>query len=153
RGYAIELEHWDPADGKGIDDLLVAGKVPEVLRGAGAFAAIEAVVAAASVNNPGPGHGVSATGGVGGLPPIQGNKRQLREVTDDALRALLARNTPPALFQRGGLLTRLRVREDTGTPYLEALGENGLRGVLARVADWYVAKTTKSRDDVLEEDA
>jgi hypothetical protein len=32
-GLAVELERWDAADGKGIDDLLAAGKVPELLRG------------------------------------------------------------------------------------------------------------------------
>lgn len=31
--YAIELEIWDIADGKGIDDLLAAGKTPSVLCG------------------------------------------------------------------------------------------------------------------------
>lgn len=70
------------------------------------------------------------------LPTIQGNRRQLRDVTADALAALLARNEPPALFQRGGLLTRVRTRADSGTPYLEPLTEPALRGVLARVADW-----------------
>jgi hypothetical protein len=76
-----------------------------------------------------------------GLPTIQGNRRQLRELTADALRALLARNDPPTVFQRGGLLTRLRVREETGAPFLEPLTDPALRGVLARVANW-----TKVRD-------
>src|SRR5262249_4766251 len=42
---------------------------------------------------------------IDGLPSIQGNERQLRCVTDDALAALLARNNPPSVFQRGGILT------------------------------------------------
>jgi P4 family phage/plasmid primase-like protien len=38
--FAVEVERWDPADGKGIDDVLAAGKTPEVLTGDTAFAAI-----------------------------------------------------------------------------------------------------------------
>lgn len=30
-GYAVEMDSWDEADGKGLDDLLAAGKVPTVL--------------------------------------------------------------------------------------------------------------------------
>jgi hypothetical protein len=33
RGFEVEVERWDEADGKGIDDLLLAGKVPEALSG------------------------------------------------------------------------------------------------------------------------
>jgi hypothetical protein len=57
-------------------------------------------------------------GGAPRLPTIQGNQRQLREVTDDALRALLACNDPPTDFQRAGVLTRLRVCEDNAAPLL-----------------------------------
>jgi putative DNA primase/helicase len=32
-GLAVEFETWDPADGKGIDDLLAGGKAPQVLAG------------------------------------------------------------------------------------------------------------------------
>ena len=34
-GLAVELELWEEADGKGIDDLLNAGKVPRMLTGEG----------------------------------------------------------------------------------------------------------------------
>jgi hypothetical protein len=86
------------------------------------------------------------------LPSIQGNKRQLRHVTDDALAALLARNNPPSVFQRGGLLTRLRVRIETGGPYLEPLTDHALRGVLSRVANWLKLRITQ-RTEILEDDA
>jgi hypothetical protein len=33
RGFAVELKLWDEADGKGIDDLLAAGKTPDVVTG------------------------------------------------------------------------------------------------------------------------
>src|SRR5262249_2393313 len=32
-GFTVELELWDVADGKGIDDLLADGKVPDVVSG------------------------------------------------------------------------------------------------------------------------
>jgi putative DNA primase/helicase len=87
-----------------------------------------------------------------GLPTIQGNQRQLRDVTDDALKALLARNHPPTLFQRGGVLTRLRVGADNAVPLLEPLTDSALRGVLARAANWLKARSTKG-GTVLEDDA
>ena len=87
-----------------------------------------------------------------GLPWIQGNKRQLRDVTDDALAALLERNNPPSVFQRGGLLTRLRIRIETGGPYLEPLTDHALRGVLSRVANWLSIRINQ-RDEILEDDA
>jgi hypothetical protein len=86
------------------------------------------------------------------LPAIQGNQRQLRDVTADALKAVLAVNKPPTIFQRGGLLTRLRRGTDTEAPILEPLVDTALRGVLARVADWFKIRTT-SEGDVAEEDA
>jgi hypothetical protein len=86
----------------------------------------------------------------GDLPWIQGNQRQLRDATDEALAALLARNDPPTVFQRGGLLTRLRVRADDGAPLLEPLADAALRGVLARVANW--KKFRNTRNGVVEEE-
>ena len=51
-GLAIEMERWDRSDGKGIDDLLVAGKTPEVLTGEPALAAIREAVAASTAGEP-----------------------------------------------------------------------------------------------------
>src|SRR5262249_22336519 len=51
-GLAVELERWNKADGKGIDDLLAAGKAPEVLTGEAARAAIREAVAAATAGEP-----------------------------------------------------------------------------------------------------
>lgn len=90
--------------------------------------------------------------GLSALPTIQGNQRQLREVTGDALNALLARNNPPTLFQRGDALTRLRVGSDNAAPLLELLTDAALRGVLARVANWLKARSTKEAT-ILEDDA
>ena len=44
-GYLLELETWDIADAKGIDDLLAAQKTPQVLRGEAVLAEIRAAAA------------------------------------------------------------------------------------------------------------
>lgn len=48
RSLAVELERWDRADGKGIDDLLAAGKAPELLQGDAALQAVREILAVAS---------------------------------------------------------------------------------------------------------
>jgi hypothetical protein len=53
-GLAVAVERWDGADGKGIDDLLAAGKTPELLTGEAARAAIGEAVAAATAGEPPP---------------------------------------------------------------------------------------------------
>jgi Bifunctional DNA primase/polymerase, N-terminal len=63
------------------------------------------------------------------------NGRQLRDVTDDALAALLARNKPPLIFQRGKEMVRV-VRSAEHRPVIQPLQESALRGELARSADW-----------------
>jgi hypothetical protein len=75
---------------------------------------------------------------------IQSNLRQLRDVTADAMEAILAKNDPPTMFQRGSSLVRLRSDESSGAVEIENLTEAALRGVLARVADWVEAKVTKA---------
>jgi hypothetical protein len=54
-GFTVELERWDIADGKGIDDLLVAGKAPEIVGGDAVTGAIEEIVVAAAKADPPPG--------------------------------------------------------------------------------------------------
>jgi hypothetical protein len=87
-----------------------------------------------------------------GMPTIQGNQRQLRYVTADALEAILVRNNPPGIFQRGALLTRLRWGVETNAPYFEPLTDAALRGILTRVADWTKIRTTPL-GVIVEEDA
>ncbi len=53
-GLAVELERWDIADGKGIDDLLAVGKVPEVLAGDDVRLAIADIVAEGTADEPPP---------------------------------------------------------------------------------------------------
>jgi hypothetical protein len=49
-GFTVELERWDAADGKGLDDLLAAGKEPELLRGDAALQAVRDILAAANAD-------------------------------------------------------------------------------------------------------
>ena len=47
-GYAVELERWAKEDGKGLDDLLAAGKTPELLQGDAALQAVREWLAEAT---------------------------------------------------------------------------------------------------------
>jgi hypothetical protein len=47
-GFAVEMERWDQADGKGLDDLLAVGKAPELLQGEAALQAVRDILAEAS---------------------------------------------------------------------------------------------------------
>jgi hypothetical protein len=69
------------------------------------------------------------------LPIIVTSNRPLRDVSRDALAALVAANDPPTIFQRGGALVRVR-RDERGQPLIEPLGEAALRGRLARAANF-----------------
>jgi len=54
-GFAVQLERWCVADGKGLDDLLAAGKTPDVLQGNAAhFAICEISASATSEEEPAP---------------------------------------------------------------------------------------------------
>jgi P4 family phage/plasmid primase-like protien len=53
-GFALELELWDGAIAKGIDDLLAAGGTPELLAGAAALSGVREIVKAARLADPVP---------------------------------------------------------------------------------------------------
>lgn len=72
---------------------------------------------------------------VDGLPEIVANRRPLRDVTANALGALEAANRPPALFMRSGAPARVR-RDEEGRPLVEQVSEAGMRGALARAANF-----------------
>lgn len=80
-----------------------------------------------------------------GLPEIVVNDRQLRDIAADAERALLAANEPPVLFQRGGGLVHLAVRE--GEVQLQVLDAVALKGRLARVADFVCLYERTEKDE------
>jgi hypothetical protein len=77
-----------------------------------------------------------------GLPDIRVNHRHLRDVVDDSIHSLRSANSPPVVFIRSGLLSRIRMDEDQ-TPIIEPLSEVALRGRLARIANFYSERTYK----------
>ena len=206
KGIPVQLEVWDPAEGKGIDDVLVAGgKSIQILtepsavdRELGVIVeaaskkklsssmlwefgtnASESVSASASATPPAfapasssaeypddPGNSAadhydppltptrrnlsppSATKSGSGLPEIVANERQLRDITADAMQAVIAANSPPFIFQHGKVLSRLKIDQDTSRPILEVLTEDSMCGILARTANWYKRRTSKTKESL-----
>ena len=75
------------------------------------------------------------------LPQIQVNARPLRDVSGDALAALLERNVPPTVFVRAGVLTRVLVDENK-QPGAEAMSVAAVKGELERAANFFRRKIT-----------
>lgn len=69
------------------------------------------------------------------LPIIQGNFRQVREVSADCIAALVRGNAPAKLFVRGGTIARVRP-DEKGRPIIENVTEAMLTGRLTRTADF-----------------
>ena len=86
----------------------------------------------------GKGEGAAASTSLAGaapLPLIDITRRHLRDITSDAVAALIAANgDDPTLFSRGGRLTRLVTGENEVSA--EMLGRDAARGVLDRAADF-----------------
>src|SRR4030095_7260369 len=68
-------------------------------------------------------------------PSIIISNRQLPDVSVDAVKALVASNSPHVIFQREGVLVRLK--HDRGGPAIQVISDAALRGLLARAADWH----------------
>jgi hypothetical protein len=76
-----------------------------------------------------------------GLPEININNRQLRDIIHDAWQALLDANDPPRLFRRrDGTLACIRRNEEIGQgaqgAWMEGAEERFVNGLLLRSADW-----------------
>lgn len=69
-------------------------------------------------------------------PGIIINKRQLSDITQEAIGALVKSNDPPYIFKWGTGLARIRP-DATGQPIIENLGENLLRERLAKISKFY----------------
>jgi hypothetical protein len=82
-----------------------------------------------------------------GIPKIEVNNRHLRDVTADALKALQIANDPPEVFVRAGALVRVR-EDEHGTPQIQPMELNHIRGRLARVADF--VKVSKQGESFVE---
>jgi hypothetical protein len=86
-----------------------------------------------------PGSGRKSDGS--GLPEINVNDRQLRDIIGDAWGALFLANDPPVLFRRGdGTLAHIRRNEDVQQgahgAWIESAEERFVNGLLLRTADW-----------------
>ncbi len=145
KGFDVHLELWAAADGKGIDDLLKAGKSPTVVSGAAAMDAIRETAerAGAAGRN---GRAISFNGshppGPGGpeLPTIVcGSEKQqegLKTWTPLAVDALRRHNLPPRVFQQANSLVRIRGGDEDGPPSIGQLSIDAFRGELDRAAYW-----------------
>jgi hypothetical protein len=127
-GFSVALERWDAADGKGIDDVLAAGKEPEVLEGDAAATAIEEIVtasAAATAAKGVAGEGVVDGGGGNSAterPEIDVSRTETL-VNSEAADALGANpdNLPVEdLYRRGDVLVLVR-KDDDGRPVIAPL--------------------------------
>jgi hypothetical protein len=108
-GYVLELERW-PEEHKGIDDLLAAGGMPEVIGGDAALAAAREITAAAGVKADSP-------------------TEALAQLTD-----VLATGGAAAFFRDRGLLETLaRLALDNPAEY--AIARNMLRDFGVRLRD------------------
>lgn len=76
---------------------------------------------------------------------IETNNRQHRDIIDGALKALREANDPPALFIRGGRLTRIALDENCAAT-LETNTLPSLRERLTRAADW-IATTVNAKGE------
>lgn len=72
---------------------------------------------------------------------IQANHVQLTDVVNETWEAILAANRPPTVFQKSGVLVRLKRAEDQARafspPQIVALNQRAVFGLMARVATWY----------------
>lgn len=72
----------------------------------------------------------------GELPRICSNGRQLRDISNDALRALQAANDPSELFARSGMMVAV-IRDEKQRQVIAEVGIDALCGRLARCADYF----------------
>lgn len=72
------------------------------------------------------------------LPTIEVYDREFRDVEQDASAALVAANTPPSVFRRGGSIVSVVVRD--GVPELADYTSHTIIRVLSNVANWSESK-------------
>ncbi len=80
-------------------------------------------------------HTPAQPGAASALPAITTVDKRLRELTEEALTAVMAANSPPVIFQHGNTWVRLK-KNSGGAPHLDGMTEAAVRGYLDRVADW-----------------
>lgn len=82
------------------------------------------------------------SGGGNSLPEIRVNGRELRDVSAEALEAIIASNEPARLFSRAGAVVRVDHAED-GRPIIVPVADVHLRGEMTRAANFYRVKVTE----------
>jgi hypothetical protein len=153
-GLAVELERW-PAEHKGIDDLLAAGKTAEVLTGEAALAAIREAVAAATAGEPAPApdelERLAEVLDAGGAAALFADAPLLRAL------ARLADAEPAAFVARRATLKGLVSLRDLDAalkPYLRDLARQRPPVLLAaagyRVADGCIVRQRMTQDGPVE---
>lgn len=70
-----------------------------------------------------------------GLPLIDVSDRQLRDLSADAVTAIVADNDPPHLFVRGSAITRI-LRDETGRPRTDVVRVDEMVHELSLAATW-----------------
>lgn len=123
-GFNVEIEIWPPEKAKGVDDLLVAGHLPEILSGQEAFKEIDEIAKTAGVNPE--------------RVPINAGIQDLSYLMKKSWDALdrYHRQKEPLVFVRSGALTRVKVDKKDG-PILDIMSEAALKNTLDSVAYWY----------------
>lgn len=160
-GFIVAIETWDEADGKGIDDVLAAGKSPDVLEGDDARAIMDRVSAIAGMppetnGRPEPdwekmgqeGAAAMARGQVLERPQVLLTTYE-KDVADQVIGCL---EMAPDLYRRGDQLVMPR-REDetpkgilrpTGSPRIGLLPPAALREQIT--ATCFLYKMAKGKD-------
>lgn len=132
-GREIYLETWDPADGKGIDDVLLAGKPTQTLQGEEAESSLKEILEQAGVT-------LDEADRAAGLPRVITGGRQRREIVADAAAVLASTNSPPTVFVRNHEMVEVLTSESG--PSVRPLTEASLYDRLINAADWYDGKET-----------
>ena len=76
------------------------------------------------------------------VPEIDAGDLHLPSVGENAWTALLARNDPPAIFRRGGIMSCLE-RDDEGRLVIRPMSQDRLRHLLGQFASWYMERKAK----------
>lgn len=143
-GFTVELEVWDEAQGKGIDDLLAAGGTPEVVTGKTVDDALAKIAAAAQADE-----------STETADRIKVEVTPDEHVVNDA--ACIALANDPAIYQRGGELVHVirsagindGIHRPDDAPHVVAIQLAGIRERLSRVAQ-FVAIVTRGENEQFE---
>jgi 5S rRNA maturation endonuclease (ribonuclease M5) len=136
RGKACEVRVVSVPTGKDLTDWIAAGATKETIDSAIAAAPVVSDIDQAQAE-PAVATGSGPQKRRAGLPDIIVSNRQLRDLRDEGLEAIVAANCPPWMFVREGRLVDLRFKGD-GHLIINDLTDVHLRGHLTNVASFFV---------------